>query len=175
MSLVTAVAITLNIFHLPLYFHGIEIERLELGLVVILLMVNRIKLQNLIITIVVLTIVDQLQHGHSLITVPIEIVFNTIILIIFYLFMRLIKYKTISGKLIIFVGCLICIIAIKAVYLATILYIFVPEINLFNLQNVNHEELVKNSSIIIMFSLLVIVKFSIILSIAIRFNGKLVK
>ena len=87
-TFIVAAVIAVNFFHFPVYLHGIEIERFELGLSVVLLLVGKTRLRNLIIAVVISTFVDQLQHGHNLITIPFEIVFNSLIVLVFNFFHR---------------------------------------------------------------------------------------
>ena len=92
-ALITATGVTVNLFHFPLHFHGIEMERFELGFIVILLLVNKVATRNLIIASLLLTFVDQLQHGHSLVILPFEIIFNILFLTIFTILHRFNRYQ----------------------------------------------------------------------------------
>lgn len=171
-TLIVAIVVVVNFFHLPVYFHGIEIERFELGLTVALLLVGKTSLRNLIIAVAVSTIVDQLQHGHNLITIPFEILFNTLLLIVFSFFYHLYQGNKKWKKLSIFFGCLICTVIAKTIYFGAIMYIFVPEVNIFNFKTTSADFNWNSFFVLSLYILLVVVKFSVILGTGIYFNKR---
>lgn len=171
-ALITATGVTVNLFHFPLHFHGIEMERFELGFIVILLLVNKVATRNLIIASLLLTFVDQLQHGHSLVILPFEIIFNILFLTIFTILHRFNRYQNQWNKIGSFFGCLVCTIVLKGIYFGTVLYIFVPEASIFNLIN-NKEKFINNSLVLAIYTMLVTIKFTIILGVGIHFNKKI--
>ena len=90
-ALIAALTVTINLFHFPFHLHGIEIERFELGLVVVLLLIRKTRIRNLILALVFATLIDQLQQGHNLISIPFEIAFNIFFLLLFNFLMKVIS------------------------------------------------------------------------------------
>ena len=165
-ALIAAMTVAINFFHFPFHLHGIEIERFELGLIAILLLIRKTSIRNLILAVVFATLIDQLQHGHNLISIPFEITFNIMFLLLFNFLMKVGSYQKKWTKISVFFGCLICTIMIKAIYFGAIVYIFIPEINLFDFSNTEDKLFWNNYLVLGIYTVLITIKFSIILGVS---------
>ena len=169
-AFVIAITLVVNFFHFPLYFHSIEIERFEMGMAIVLVLTRRIATKNLVYILTILPLVDQLQHGHNLITIPLEMFFNLYLLFVFQLSLKLIGNKSKWTKAATFCCCFFLVIVIKTIYLIAIVYVFMPDVDVF--QSQNSEQIQKFLYFIFLpYFIIIAVKFSVILGISVTFNN----
>lgn len=172
-AFILGAALTINFFHLPLHIYGLEVEKFELGLIIIFLLVGKNKFKFLLFAAIILPFMDQVLHGHNFITVPFEVIYNLFALGLFYaLNVRLRQDDPTWKRWGIFFSCLICFIILRIIYLGAILSIFAPTLNFFSWQSFIN---LRTQLMFWTFLIVTTLKFSIILSIAMKYRGKFAK
>lgn len=168
---IIALSLVINFFHLPIHLYGIEIERFEFGLIVAFVLINIVNFKLLLVTVFFLPFLDQLFHGHNILLVPFEAIFNSLAFSFVYLLWNLFsKKKGFFSRIIFIFFSLLFFLVLKILYFILVLSLFVPQINFFNFDwNQNPQNLLGTSFLLIplIFSF---IRFFIILSISAIIN-----
>lgn len=89
-STIISTALFINIFHIPFpLYHGIELEKIEFGIIILCSLIGILKLKIIIISSVLLPLLDLLLHGHYVPNVLPEMLSNILIIISTYIFWKI--------------------------------------------------------------------------------------